>query len=73
MPYKFNDGRRRNVPKAKYRVANWPDYDAALVGLAPTVVSPAAKLILIPREGLIVAAKERLAHPILTERVFRQK
>ncbi len=31
MPYKFNDGRRRNIPKAKYRVTNWPDYDAALV------------------------------------------
>jgi hypothetical protein len=31
MPYKFNDGRRRNIPKATYRVANWPDYDAALV------------------------------------------
>ena len=31
MPYKFNDGRRRNIPKAKYRVTNWPDYDAVLV------------------------------------------
>ena len=31
MPYKFNDGRRRKIPKAKYRVTNWPDYDAALV------------------------------------------
>jgi len=31
MPYKFNDGRRRKIPKAKFRVTNWPDYDAALV------------------------------------------
>ena len=31
MPYKFNDGRRHKIPKAKYPVANWPDYDAALV------------------------------------------
>ena len=31
MPYKFNDGRRHKISKAKYRVANWPDYDAALV------------------------------------------
>ncbi len=31
MPYKFNDGRRHKIPKAKYRVTNWPDYDAALV------------------------------------------
>lgn len=31
MPYKFNEGRRHKIPKAKYRVTNWPDYDAALV------------------------------------------
>ena len=31
MPYKFNDGRRRKIPKAKFQVTNWPDYDAALV------------------------------------------
>jgi hypothetical protein len=31
MPYKLNDGRRHKIPKAKYRVANWPKYDAALV------------------------------------------
>lgn len=32
MPYKFNEGRRHKIPKARYRVANWPEYDAALVG-----------------------------------------
>lgn len=31
MPYKFNESRRHKIPKAKYRVSNWPDYDAALV------------------------------------------
>src|SRR5450631_702410 len=31
MPYKFNQGRRHKIPKAKYRVTNWPEYDAALV------------------------------------------
>jgi hypothetical protein len=31
MPYKFNEGRRHRIPKAKYRVTNWPEYDAALV------------------------------------------
>ena len=31
MPYKFNESRRHKIPTAKYRVANWPDYDAALV------------------------------------------
>jgi hypothetical protein len=31
MPHKFNEGRRHKIPKARYRVTNWPDYDAALV------------------------------------------
>ncbi len=31
MPYKFNERRRYKIPKARYRVANWPEYDAALV------------------------------------------
>jgi hypothetical protein len=31
MPYKLNDDRRYKFPKAKYRVTNWPDYEAALV------------------------------------------
>ena len=31
MPYKFNASRRHKIPKARYRVTNWPEYDAALV------------------------------------------
>src|SRR3977135_293255 len=31
MPNKINKGRRHKVPKAKYQVTNWPDYDAALI------------------------------------------
>jgi len=31
MPYKFNESRRHKIPKARYRVTNWPEYDAALV------------------------------------------
>src|SRR5580704_15353156 len=31
MPYKFNQSRRHKIPTARYRVTNWPDYDAALV------------------------------------------
>jgi hypothetical protein len=31
MSYKFNKDRRHKIQKAKYRVTNWPDYDAALV------------------------------------------
>jgi hypothetical protein len=31
MPYKFNETRRHKIPTGKYRVTNWPEYDAALV------------------------------------------
>jgi transposase len=31
MPYKFNESRRHKIPTARYRVTNWPDYDAALI------------------------------------------
>jgi transposase len=31
MPYKFTESRRHKFSKARYRVTNWPEYDAALV------------------------------------------
>src|SRR3954463_4815634 len=31
MPYKANADRRHKIPKMRYRVTNWPEYDAALV------------------------------------------
>jgi transposase len=30
MPHKVNDPRRHKIPKARYRIDNWPAYDAAL-------------------------------------------
>ena len=30
MPYKANQPRRHRIPKARYKVANWAEYDAAL-------------------------------------------
>ena len=30
MPYKFHESRRHKFPKARYRVTNWPEYDAVL-------------------------------------------
>ena len=30
MPHKFNDSRRHKIPRARYRVTNWRDYDASL-------------------------------------------
>lgn len=31
MPYKLNEGCRHKILKARYRVTDWPDTDAALV------------------------------------------
>ena len=31
MPHKFKESRRHKIPRARYRVTNWPDYEAALV------------------------------------------
>src|SRR5918997_1273619 len=30
MPYKANEARRHRIPRARYRVTNWPEYDRAL-------------------------------------------
>jgi hypothetical protein len=30
MPYKANEARRHRIPRARYKVANWPEYDRAL-------------------------------------------
>ena len=30
MPYKANDARRHKIPRARYKVTNWPEYDRAL-------------------------------------------
>src|SRR5919199_3165173 len=30
MPYKANEARRHRIPRARYQVTNWPEYDRAL-------------------------------------------
>ena len=30
MPYKANEPRRHKIPKARYKIENWAEYDAAL-------------------------------------------
>jgi hypothetical protein len=30
MPYKANEARRHRIPRARYKVSNWPEYDRAL-------------------------------------------
>lgn len=31
MPYKANEVRRHRIPRTRYKVENWAEYDAALV------------------------------------------
>jgi hypothetical protein len=47
MPYKINQERRHKIPKARYRVKNWRDYDAALRrrGDLTVWVTPAAMVL----------------------------
>jgi hypothetical protein len=35
MPYKVNEKRRHKIPKARYRVQNWREYDAAMAARNP--------------------------------------
>ena len=37
MPYKANEARRHKIPRARYKVTNWPDYDGALQRRGGTV------------------------------------
>ena len=30
MPYKADEPRRHKIPRARYKVCNWPEYDGAL-------------------------------------------
>jgi len=30
MPYKAHEPRRHKIPRARYKVTNWPEYDRAL-------------------------------------------
>jgi hypothetical protein len=30
MPFKYNAARRHRIPRARYRVTNWPTYEAGL-------------------------------------------
>jgi hypothetical protein len=30
MPYKANEARRLRIPRVRYKVSNWPEYDGAL-------------------------------------------
>ncbi len=44
MPYKANEPRRHKIPRARYKVTNWPEYDRALQqrGSLTVWVTPAA-------------------------------
>src|ERR671910_3582792 len=54
MPYKANEARRHKIPRARYKVANWPEYDRALQrrgGLAVWVTPEALAAWHPPKTG----------------------
>src|SRR5580693_4674054 len=70
MPYKFNESRRHKIPKARYRVANWPQYNAALVrrgSLTVWFTEEAATAWHAPATGAASHSIER-AHLIMPDR-----
>ena len=52
MPYKANEPRRHKIPKARYRIENWAEYDAALRrrGSLTVWVTPEAIAAWVPTE-----------------------
>ena len=49
MPYKANEPRRHKIPKARYKIENWAEYDAALRRGSLTVwVTPEAIAAWVP-------------------------
>src|SRR3954469_20050012 len=50
MPYKANEARRHKIPRARYKVRNWPEYDRALQqrGSLTVWVTPEALAALHP-------------------------
>src|SRR3954451_18303701 len=54
MPYRFNEPHRHKIPRARYRVQNWPEYDRALQrrgGLTVWVTPEAIAAWCPPRTG----------------------
>jgi hypothetical protein len=37
MPYKHNDPRRHKIPKAKYKISNWREYDQGNCSTHPLI------------------------------------
>src|SRR5215204_336630 len=50
MPYKANQPRRHKIPRARYKVRNWPAYDRALQQRGS--LSHGLAQVLKPAEGL---------------------
>src|SRR3712207_7600406 len=53
MPYKANEPRRHRIPKARYKIENWAEYDAALRrrGSLTVWVTPEAIAAWVPAQA----------------------
>ena len=64
MPYKANEPRRHKIPRARYKVINWPEYDRALQqrGSLTVWMTPEAPAARQPhRTGQRICARDYLA------------
>ena len=68
MPYKANEPRRHKIPRARYKVRNWPEYDRALQlrGSLTVWVTPEALRLSPPRSWDV--APQRIAVQVLHPR-----
>jgi hypothetical protein len=54
VPYRHHEPQRHRIPKARYRVTNWPEYDHGLVrrgDVRPWIGEKALKNWFAPRRG----------------------
>src|ERR671916_648307 len=63
MPYRANEPRRHKIPRARYRVTNWPEYDRALQrrGSLTVWVTPEALAARPPVRGAAAGARASAA------------
>ncbi len=64
MPYKANEPHRHKIPRARYKVCNWPEYDRALqqrgnltVWVTPDALAACSVLNRMTRLGMPVSRR----------------
>jgi xanthine dehydrogenase YagT iron-sulfur-binding subunit len=69
MPYKFNESRRHKIPTAKYRVTNWPEYDAAPQRAFTSSGEPPPDVVVAAKDPCLLPLQRATCSP---HRVWRE-